>query len=97
MKELPQVMLDLELQVYTQCAHCDHFVEINDDPNVDTYDLARYLHLDDGEKEHDHNAEPGRLSATLAMWRLFQPSLFEYDPVTDKIGPNIPKDPGGPT
>lgn len=72
---------------YTLCARCDHFVDANssagDDP---TY--ARFVHLDDGEKDHDHDAEPSDQTFSLDEWKAIRPDLFERDPATGRIGPN---------
>lgn len=89
--------MNLDHIIYTQCAKCDHFIEINDDDNdFPMLPVASYIHLDDGEKEHDHDAEPGSFSATLALWKHYRPDLFEADPTTGKIGPNrFTKAPGG--
>ena len=70
--------------LHTKCARCDHFVE----PNGDGTDpmIASYVHLDDGEKDHDHDALPGQ-AARLAVWKIARPDLFrEY--ADGKIGPN---------
>ena len=37
--------------------------------------IARYLHLDDGDTEHDHDAEPG-LAMTGEEWHEKHPELF---------------------
>lgn len=69
---------------YTKCAYCDHFVEENipDEPGI-----APYIHNDDGEKEHDHDAVPSTESHTLKEWNDIKPELFTlyHD---GKIGPN---------
>jgi hypothetical protein len=70
---------------YTLCALCVHFVEPND-AGADL-DLAAWIHLDDGEKEHDHDATPSTLVATLDEWKRVRPDLFvKY--ADGKIGPN---------
>ena len=76
---------NIEFLTYTMCQRCAHFVEPNDD-YITTPGLAAYLHLDDGEKEHDHEAWPGA-QATLIQWRRIRPDLFvTYS--DGKIGPN---------
>lgn len=76
---------------YTQCLHCDHFVEVNEDfvernDKTDQLGLSEYYHLDDGEKEHEHDAVPG-LTLTGEEWQRIRPELF--DMFEDrKIGPN---------
>lgn len=85
------------------CKHCDHFVEENYFGNdkvvivdattveVEGYSngkLARYIHLEDGEQEFDHNAEPGEVRTGLE-WERFRPDLFTKYP-DGKIGPNSP-------
>lgn len=77
----------VDLLHYERCVHCWHFVDEN--PSYfEGYskDIATHLHLDDGEVEHDHDAEPGE-SNTLAWWKTFHPELFETYP-DGKIGPN---------
>jgi hypothetical protein len=70
------------------CGHpgCLHFVDANpaygDGPGI-----AEYDHLDDGEKDHDHDAIRGGGIRTLAGWKALRPELFaEY--ADGKIGPN---------
>lgn len=83
----------------TLCKHCDHFVEEDffgddvvvrqDDASVTIKDKhgehkrARYIHLEDGEQEFDHDPEPGE---TRDDWQSHRPDLFEQHP--DAIGPN---------
>lgn len=82
---------------YTLCKKCDHFVAKNDIGNGEFYvddpkkpatevGLARYIHLDDGDQEYDHDASPGE-THLMKVWKALQPDFFtEY---TDgKIGPN---------
>jgi hypothetical protein len=68
---------------YTICKICDHFVDENpcyeDDPT-----LFKFVHLEDGEQEFDHNAEPGE---TRKNWQDLRPDLFTKYP-DGKIGPN---------
>lgn len=71
--------------LYTMCGKCDHFVydQRND---FDQPGIADFIHLDDGEKEHDHDAIPGE-THTLKGWRDIMPELFEMF-ADGKIGPN---------
>ena len=80
------------------CAKCDHFVDDNilvkgdfyfDDPAKPAGEegLARFIHLEDGEQEFDHDAVPGGELATLSKWKLGRPELFIEHP-DGKIGPN---------
>jgi hypothetical protein len=82
------------------CKHCDHFVEENTNPEeiIETTDttikvryddgstdiFARYVHLEDGEQEFDHDAEPGE---TRDDWEKVRPDLF-VEHADGKIGPN---------
>lgn len=71
--------------MYYKCRHCDHFVERsnNGEPGA-----AEWVHLDDGEQEYDHDAEPGVVAGkTLSDWQQARPELFERH-ADDKIGPN---------
>ena len=69
---------------YTLCQHCDHFVEPND---VTEPGIAEYIHLDNGEKEHDHDARPSAITMTLDEWRQVRSDLFQVYP-DGAIGPN---------
>lgn len=60
---------------YEICARCDHFVEENDIEAI-VFGAATYLHLDDGEKEHDHDALPSGDVRTFGQWRADRPDLF---------------------
>jgi hypothetical protein len=75
---------------YEKCAHCWHFIEPNYETQIPGYaalKLAEHVHLDDGEKEHDHDAAPSGDIRTLDEWKRDQPSLFHmYD--DGKTGPN---------
>jgi len=71
---------------YEQCAHCSHFIEPTD-PMDTEYGAAAYLHLDDGEKDHDHDATRSGMVRTLDEWRAFSPGLFLTYP-DGRIGPN---------
>lgn len=76
----------MDAVLYEKCAHCWHFIEPNYDWDED-HSLAEYLHLDNGEKEHDHDAEPSGDIRTLDEWKRVQPSLFHTFP-DGNIGPN---------
>jgi len=71
---------------YTLCKHCDHFVEENPsregDPN-----LAKYIHLDDGDSEYTHNAEPSGDTRSIDRWKKERPDLFMSDE-DGVVGPN---------
>jgi hypothetical protein len=75
---------------YRMCRHCDHFVEGNSAYDEVHPNLAAYIHLEDGDQEFDHDADPGRWPDdgwTLAWWREREPDLFFAYP-DGKIGPN---------
>lgn len=76
-----------EAHEYEMCSHCWHFVEPNDSCPVEGIKLAAYVHLDDGEKEHDHDAAPSGDGRTLAAWRNAYPGLFTTFG-DGKTGPN---------
>ena len=67
---------------YTLCVGCDHFVDPNDEPGC-----APFVHLEDGEQEFDHDAEPSNQVHTLEEWRKLRPDLFVKHE-DGKIGPN---------
>ena len=70
--------------MYTLCTRCQHFVERNCDTT--TPGLAKFVHLDDGEQEYDHDAVPG-VRHTLRVWKKLRPDLFtKYR--DGKVGPN---------
>ena len=71
---------------YEKCAHCWHFIEENA-AYGDYPGLAEHVHLDNGEKEHDHDAEPSGDIQTLRQWRAQHPELF-ITYADDAIGPN---------
>jgi hypothetical protein len=71
---------------YEKCADCWHFVDLNP-AYRDAAGLAEYVHLDNGEKEHDHDARPGGVRGTLAAWKAAHPQLFTRYP-DGNIGPN---------
>jgi hypothetical protein len=68
-----------DLYEYELCAKCNHFV----DPTGD----GHYEHLEDGEQEFDHDAEPSGEVHTGAEWKRLRPDLFKTYP-DGKIGPN---------
>jgi hypothetical protein len=72
---------------YEMCAHCRHFVEPNDVGSTLPFPVAEYVHLDNGEKEHDHDAAPGGIRGTLGAWREDDPGLFVTYP-DGETGPN---------
>lgn len=73
---------------YEMCAHlgCMHFVQPND-AFKPGYGIAEYIHLDDGEKEHNHEAIPSGVTHSLEEWRALWPELFHRFP-DGKVGPN---------
>lgn len=73
-------------RLYTQCLHCDHFVDTNDCHRPGD-DLAHFEHLEDGEQEFTHDALPGPASHSLADWQRLRPDLFTEHP-DGAIGPN---------
>ena len=72
---------------YTLCKHCDHFVAPNDNKPEEGVTFAEWIHLDSGEKEHEHDAEPGKMKKTLLAWKQERPDLFVTFP-DGYIGPN---------
>ena len=77
-----------------KCILCWHFIEENDaDPRLmipaGYGGVAPYIHLDDGEKEHDHDAAPSGDARTLAAWKTAHPELFRRFR-DGKTGPNSP-------
>lgn len=72
---------------YEKCAHCWHFIEMNVVQADEYFDIAAFVHLDNGEKEHDHDAAPSGDRRTLEEWKRDQPSLFHVYP-DDRVGPN---------
>jgi hypothetical protein len=76
-------------RTYEMCAEpgCWHFVAPNDADDPPGITRAKYVHLDDGAKDHDHDARPTGYPRTLAWWRAVRPELFtEYG--DRKTGPN---------
>jgi hypothetical protein len=71
--------------VYTLCKYCDHFVDENDAGSI-ADGCVPFLHLEDGEQEFDHAAQP-QGQAPLAEWMRRRPDLFHEHP-DGKIGPN---------
>ena len=72
---------DLSNVAYTLCKHCDHFV----DPDPES--PCKFVHLEDGEQEFDHDPEPSDQTHTLAQWQVLRPDLFFKHP-DEAIGPN---------
>ena len=70
---------------YEICRHCDHFIEENNP--AECVPRARFIHLDDGEQEYDHDAERSGQANTLHEWTTRRPDLFTKYP-DGKIGPN---------
>lgn len=69
--------------IYTMCKHCDHFVQ----PNYNAEGcIEGFIHLEDGEQDFDHDAEPHG-KASLEYWKRRRPDLFKEYP-DGKIGPN---------
>jgi hypothetical protein len=78
------------MTTYEKCKHCWHFIEPNDEtqiPGFAVLKLAEYVHLDNGEKEHDHDAEPSGDKRTLDEWKNAHPELFHMHK-DGMIGPN---------
>ena len=69
---------------YQLCKHCDHFVDENPAAGPG---IAKFVHLEDGEQEFDHDGEPLGEGKTLSEWRETRPDLFVKHS-DDKIGPN---------
>jgi hypothetical protein len=84
-EEEPEASNIPEDTIYTICELCDHFVDVNDDDSI-AQGCAKYIHLDDGEQEYDHDASP-RYSQSIKGWRKQRPDLFKKYP-DGKIGPN---------
>lgn len=75
------------MTTYEKCLHCWHFIEPNDADEIPGLALAAWLHLDNGEKEHDHDAAPGGGKRTLDEWIRDQPALFRTY-ADGQTGPN---------
>lgn len=71
---------------YTLCKHCDHFVDL-EDGSLYGQEKDFWVHLDNGYKEHDHDAEPSSQSMVLSEWEEARPDLFVEHP-DGNIGPN---------
>ena len=71
---------------YELCKGCWHFVEDNDS-DYQYFHAAPYIHLDDGEVEYDHDAEPSGVRYELITWSVNFPELFTIY-ADGKIGPN---------
>ena len=72
---------------YTLCKHCDHFVDPNEPLDTAPPGTDQFIHLEDGEQEFDHRAEPSDQTHTLDEWKRLRPDLFQEHP-DGKIGPN---------
>lgn len=78
---------------YEMCGNefCYFFVEENHVGESPTDDglvaLVKYVHLDDGEQEHWHDAVPSGKLHRLSWWKMAYPQLFTGYP-DGKIGPN---------
>lgn len=86
----------------TICSRCEHFIEDNYTPHEvaaftattkterlsdgSTIEIARFIHSDDGEKEHDHDPEAGT-TMSVKQWKANRPDLFARY-ADGKIGPN---------
>jgi hypothetical protein len=90
--------------LYELCRDCDHFIEANAslDEDIERYDLAPFIHLDNGNKDHDHDAAPSGselagadltetwtpgVAMFLSDWRAQRPDLF-VGHADGQIGPN---------
>lgn len=83
-------MIDYDAR-YEMCAHCEHFIMDNPSWTPERpYAVTLFLHLDDGEKEHDHDAVPSEHDLTLGEWMYQRPDLFT-EWTDGKIGPNSSK------
>jgi hypothetical protein len=69
-------MIDDTYIMYTKCKWCDHFVDEDD-----------LIHMDDGDKDHDHVAELSDMTYNFYEWQYNRPDLFVLHP-DGKIGPN---------
>lgn len=69
----------------TLCKHCDHFVIPNEN-YTPTSGFAKYLHMEDGAQDFDHDAEPGATHRS-EVWSRLRPDLTQVYP-DGKVGPN---------
>lgn len=74
------------MNIETLCKHCCHFVDENYRGDPPDESLAAFVHMEDGEQEFDHDAEPGE-SHTSEEWSVLRPDLTTEHP-DGKIGPN---------
>lgn len=91
--------------LYEKCGHsgCWHFIEDNSGESEGTVASDWYkgempdlwLHLDNGDKYHDHVAIPSGERRTLREWEEIHPELFKAFKGGD-IGPNSKYFPDGP-
>ena len=72
---------------FTLCRHCDHFVDANEPLESAPRGTAPFIHLENGEQEFDHDAEPGAETHSLDEWRKLRSDLFHEYP-DGAIGPN---------
>jgi len=77
--------IDKDSPTYQKCYHCDHFVEENEHYGVPG--IARYIHIDDGTQEYDHQASPNPLSYSIDDWKKIRFDLFVTHP-DGKVGAN---------
>ena len=71
---------------YELCARCHHFVDFAEE-TTERGVRAGYVHLDDGEQDYDHAAEPSGVRKALREWKKERPELFRRYP-DGRIGPN---------
>lgn len=83
---------DWDYSMNTLCKHCEHFVEPNDPKYVAEMAAAglpicTFLHLEDGDQEFDHDAEPSDQTKPGDVWWVDRPDLFR-EHADGNIGPN---------
>jgi len=66
---------------YERCRRCLHFVDLN---ACEGEDLAEYIHLEDGETDFTHDAEPSGIIMSLEKWQEIRSELFPYSGETDE-------------
>jgi len=78
---------NFDFEFYEMCRYCDHFIDVEwliDDPDNPNIFL---IHLDSGEKEHDHEPVRSKEIKRLIDWKAERPDLFTlYE--DEFIGPN---------
>ncbi len=62
------------------------YTTITTDDGTSNITQCRYIHLEDGEQEFDHDAEPGE-SHSLKEWHVLRPDLFMMHS-DERVGPN---------